>query len=206
MPQTLAEAARRLNARRARDRGNRPLPHLYLMTDDRLGDVAAAAARLPRGAAVVLRHYDAPDRAALGRRLADLCRARGLVLIVAGDWRLAARLGADGLHLPEGMLRGGRLAPALAWVRQSGALLTAATHSAVALRKAAAVGADAALLSPVFPTRSHPGAPTLGAVRFAALCRESPVPVIALGGVTAATAGHVVPSGAWGVAAIDGLI
>ena len=69
--------------------------------------------RLPRGlCGVVLRDDAAPGRAALGRALARLCRARGLALSVAGDWRLAAALGA-GLHL-----RGGRRpAGAPRWLR-----------------------------------------------------------------------------------------
>lgn len=205
MPRTLAEAARRLNARSAPRPREPALPFLFLMTDPRLGDPVAVAARLPRGAAVILRHYDDPDRAALGRRLAAVCRRRGLLLLVAGDWRLAAALGADGLHLPEGLLRGGAMAPALGWRRRRGALLSVAAHGAAALVRAERAGADLALLSPVFPTRSHPGARTLGPVRFAGLARNSMVPVIALGGVTAATAPALAGSGAWGVAAIDGL-
>jgi thiamine-phosphate pyrophosphorylase len=43
--------------------------------------------------------------------------------------------------------------------------------------------ADAALLSPVFPTRSHPGGKVLGPLRFRLLAQRSPVPVIALGGL-----------------------
>jgi len=174
------------------------------MTDPRLGDVAAAVARLPRGAAVVLRHYDDPDREALGQRLARLCKARGLVLLVAGDWRLAAKIGADGVHLPEGLLRGGRLAPMLGWRRRRGAMLSVAAHGETALRRAAGLGADVAVLSPVFATQSHPGAPVLGAVKFAALVRGSSLPVVALGGVNGATVGALAGTGAWGVAAIDG--
>ncbi len=174
------------------------------MTDARLPDVAAVAARLPRGAAVVLRHYDDPGREDLGRRLARVCRARGLVLLVAGDWRLAARLGADGVHLPEGMVRGGRLAPVLGWRRRGGKLLSVAAHGRAAVRRAEAVEADVVLLSPVFPTRSHPGAPVLGARRFAGLARSSALPVVALGGVNAATVNALEGTGAWGVAAIDG--
>ena len=64
---------------------------------------AAAVAGLPRGrAGVVLRHDHDPARAALGRDLARICRARRLALVVAGDGRLAAALKA-GVHL-----RGGR--------------------------------------------------------------------------------------------------
>lgn len=175
------------------------------MTDARLPDVVAVAERLPRGAAVVLRDYDDPRREDLGRRLARVCRVRGLVLLVAGDWRLAARLGADGVHLPEGVLRGGRLAPLLGWRRRSGKLLSVAAHGAMAVRRAEAVGADVVLLSPVFPTRSHPGAAVLGAVRFASTARSGGLPVVALGGITAATVKALDGTGAWGVAAIDGL-
>ena len=62
-------------------------------------------------------------------------------------------------------------------------LVTAAVHSPAALRAAAAAGADAALLSPIFATASHPDVRTLGLQRFAALAQASPLPVYALGGI-----------------------
>ena len=79
------------------------LPRLWLFTDERrLADPRASVARLPRGkAGVVLRHDGYPDRAALGRDLARICRERRLVLVVAGDVRLAAKLRA-GVHLRAG--------------------------------------------------------------------------------------------------------
>jgi thiamine-phosphate pyrophosphorylase len=187
MTTTLAEAARRLKARR-----HTILPTLWLLTDTRrLPDPLPAARALPRGAGVILRHYDAPDRPALARALARLCRSRGLILLVAGDAKLAGAVGADGLHLAEHEVR--RIAT---WRRQRPHwIVTIAAHSQRALRRARY--ADLALLSPVFPTKSHPGARTLGPLRFARLCRTSPVPVAALGGINAANthrlrgAGHV---------------
>ena len=61
-----------------------PLPRLWLFTDDRrLPDPRGAVASLPRGrAGVVLRHDNDPARAALGRDLARICRARRLTLVV----------------------------------------------------------------------------------------------------------------------------
>jgi thiamine-phosphate pyrophosphorylase len=56
------------------------------------------------------------------------------------------------------------------------------------LRRAAAIGADAALLSPVFATASHPGAPALGPLAFAVLAGKAPLPVYALGGMTSENA------------------
>ena len=64
---------------------------------------------------------------------------------------------------------------------------------------------DLVLLSPLFPTASHPGAPALGPLRWQAAARRlGGVPVVALGGVAAGTAARV-PRRAAGVAAIGGL-
>jgi thiamine-phosphate pyrophosphorylase len=113
---------------------------------------------------VVLRHDSDPDRAALGRVLARICRARRLVLVVAGDPRLAAALHA-GVHLRDGRWP----AP----VRPPGAV-TSSAHSIQALHRAARAGADLAFLSPAFPTASHAGAPALGPVRWTLLARQMP--------------------------------
>lgn len=159
----------------ARRQGPHGLPVLWLFTDsDRLPDPRPAAARLPKGiAGVVLRHDLHPDRTAIGRDLARICRARRLALVVAGDVGLAAALGA-GVHL-----RGGRWPSA---ARSSG-VVTSSAHTMPDLRRAARNRAVLAFLSPVFPTASHPGAPALGAFRWAMLARRSGIGVAALGGV-----------------------
>lgn len=78
----------------------------------------------------------------------------------------------------------------------------ATAHSLAEIGAAVRARASAILLSPVFPTRSHPGARVLGPVRFLLLARRSPVPVIALGGMTKRRAARLP---VWGWAAIDGL-
>lgn len=181
-----------------------PLPPVILVTDEaRLPDPAAAMMALPPGSAVLLRHYGAPDRAGLARRLATLARRRRLALIVAGaDWRLAASVGAAGVHLPEGLAR--TLAdPGLRLWLRGGHLLSVACHRPAALARAAALGADMALLSPVFPTASHPGAATIGPLRFALWAGRAALPVLALGGVTPRTARALRGHAGW--AAIGGL-
>ena len=63
-------------------------------------------------------------------------------------------------------------------------------------------GADAVMLSPVFPTRSHPGSRALGPLRFRLMAARAGIPVIALGGMNRITAKRL----AWPrQAAIDGL-
>jgi thiamine-phosphate pyrophosphorylase len=199
---TIAGAAQALNSR-----ATAHLPALIVMTDTaRLANPLDVVAQLPKGAAIILRHYadeDAPARRwareDLARVLARSCRARGLILLIAGNARLALRIGASGLHLPEWQLRAS--AGPLRRPRP-GFIITAACHSAGALARAAKLGVDAALLAPVFPSASHPGAPTLGALRFSAMVHESAVPVYALGGVNPGTVRRLYASGAIGIAGI----
>ncbi len=153
---------------------------LWLFTDARrLPDPLAAVARLPAGlCGVVFRHDGDPRRAEIGRALAWLCRARRLPLVVAGDWRLAAALGA-GLHL-----RGGRKsghAP-----RRRG-LVTSSAHGAAELKRARRAGARVIFLSPAFATASHPGAGPLGPVRWGRMARGAGIAVAALGGIDGET-------------------
>lgn len=193
---TIATVAARLNARCPDPR----LPALIAMTDPvRLPDALAVAARLPRGAALIER-TGAP---AAGLRA--LCRRRGVLLVVAGSAARALGLGADGLHLRDHHSTRATEARVWRWRRPNG-LLFAAAHSARALRAAAAAGADAILLSPVFPTRSHPGAGVLGITRFRLLARQSPRPVYALGGITDRTARGLGSTRCIGIAGIDWIL
>lgn len=211
---TLAEQARHLKSRgrrlrrgrKAGRRGRRHLPPLILMTDEaRHIDAEAAVRDLPRGSAVILRHYGIENRRALAARLARLCRRRGVKLLIAADARLAAEVGAHGVHLPEHLARRFARHRWRRGGRRPGWLLTSAAHSLAALHLAARLRADAALLSPVFATASHPRATPLGPLRFSAWARKSPLPVYALGGVTAANARRLKGSGAAGIAGIGGL-
>ena len=172
------------------------LPVLWLFTDTvRLAEPRAAALRLPKGiAGVVLRHDGRPGRAAIGRDLARICRVRRLALVVAGDVRLAAALGA-GVHL-----RGGRWPGVL---RRRG-LNTSSAHSLPELRRARRNGAALAFLSPAFPTASHPGEAALGACRWAARASCAGLPVAALGGISGATVRRL-PRRCAGIGAIGAL-
>ena len=185
-------------AHAARRRGDGRVPPLWLFTDSRrLADPRPAVARLPKGlAGVVLRHDAAPDRAALGRDLARICRARRLVLVVAGDARLAAALRA-GVHL-----RGGRW-PGL--VRPRRGLVTSSAHNFPELRRALRAGADVAFLGPAFATASHPGAAGLGALRWCGLAHRGGWQVAALGGIDGASVRRLPPRLCRAVGAIGAL-
>lgn len=193
----LARAALHLNAR-----CGALLPPLVLMTDDvRLPDPLGAARALPRGSLVIVRAIDRGARTQLATRMMALSRTRDLIVLIAADAALASTVEADGLHLPEAHMR-----DALHWrALRPRWLVTVAAHSLCGLMRAHAAGADAAILSPVFATASHPQAPTLGPLRLRALARQSPVPVYALGGVDAMSAPRLVGAPVAGLAAVAGL-
>jgi len=196
----LVRVARKLGRKAAWRKPRRRLPALWLVTDPaRTPDPVGVAARLPRGSGVIYRAFGRADAYEIGRRLAASCRSRGLVLLVGADERLAASIGADGLHLPEPMVGQAPLIRA----RRPRWLVTGASHSRAALGRARSAGVDATLLSPVFPSRSASAGRPLGPLRFAALARDARLPVYALGGVNGRTAPRLLGSGAAGVAAVE---
>lgn len=181
---------RRYNAGMAQDQS---VPDIWLLSDAR-NDAAleAAISRLPPGSGFVFRHYhlSVAERAARFAQLLPLLRGAGHLALVSASHETATAWGADGVYGGAGTV-----APA-------GSRWIATAHNADELAKANAKGADAVMLSPVFPTRSHPGAATLGPARFRELAGRSAIPVIALGGMTAARA-RALDWPRW--AAIDGL-
>lgn len=171
------------------------LPQLWLVSDARSDHLLdAAIRRLPRGSGVIFRHYHLPaqDRTARFAQIQRLCRRHGHLAALAGSAKQARRAGAVAAYGASARLTRG---PVL--VR----LVTA--HSLAEIAAARRARADAILLSPAFPTRSHPGARALGASRFRLIAAHSPVPVIALGGMNPRTAKRL-RGFAW--AAIDGLV
>jgi thiamine-phosphate pyrophosphorylase len=185
---TAACLKRRAGARKA-------LPGLLVFTDPaRTPDPVALARRMPRGAGLVYRAFSAADAEAVARKLKAVARARGLFLLIGADAKLAARVGADGVHLPE------RLAHRARALRRRGWLVTAAAHSA---RAARAPGVDAVVISAVFPSNSASAGAPMGPVRLAIMARAAGRPAYALGGVTNETARRLLPTGVVGIAAVE---
>ncbi|MCX7586017.1 thiamine phosphate synthase [Phenylobacterium sp. 58.2.17] len=177
-----------------------PLPPLLFFTDPgRTPDIEAAAWRLPRGSAIVFRAFGAPDAELRARRLAQIAAERGLMLLIGADAGLAAQVGAHGVHLPE------RLAGRARRIRRTGWIVTAAAHSLSAARHGLASGADAVVVSAVFPSSSPSAGAPIGPLRLAQLARAAGGPVYALGGVNDKTARRLLPAGLVGLAAVEAL-
>ncbi|WP_293968719.1 thiamine phosphate synthase [Sphingomonas sp.] len=163
------------------------------MTDERAdGTLEQALARLPRGAGIVFRHHATPPagRKARFAQVRRIAKARGLIVILAGDPRDAIGWRADGWHG-----RSARRVPLR--------FRTAPAHDLAELVAARRAGVDVAFLSPVFPTRSHPGSSALGPLRFGLIARGAGIRVAALGGMTPRRYRRLAMLGASGWAAID---
>jgi thiamine-phosphate pyrophosphorylase len=157
------------------------------------------AAALPRGSAVVFRAFGAPDAVAQGLRLRAAGRRRGLMLLAGADSRLSAAIGADGVHLPERLAhRARRLSARRGW------LVTVAAHTPRAAFRAQRLGAEAVVVSAIFPSRSPSAGKPWGVLKLAKLARRLSVPVYALGGINDATARRLLHTGVAGLAAVEG--
>ena len=163
----------------------RKLPNAWLFSDERTAvDITELAALLPPGSGIILRHDSlAPGaRWRLLRRLMRTARRRGLTVLLAGPPATARRWSADGVHLRQ------RGAKQVGQAHRRDLLLTMPVHDAFEARRARKAGADGVFISPLHPTRSHPGAAVLGRAAWLRLARLSGAHPIALGGMTAARA------------------
>jgi thiamine-phosphate pyrophosphorylase len=213
MVMSLADSARKLKPPQAQNKGGRR-KHWHcpavLMTDQALTAPQAALSAFPRGGLVVVRAHQQAQQRHLITTLAQTARQRGVVLAVSDHWRLLLDVAQNGMavgvHLPERVARRGPSVALRLWRRQRGVVLTVACHDRAALARAKALRADAAFLSPVYPTASHPGARCLGGLRAALMARRAGLPVLALGGVSARRTMALTAQGFSGFAAVRGWV
>ena len=182
------------------------LPPHYAITPEPDDEGAALLDRIDNALAGGVRLLQLRAKTMPAERIASLARvvqarvrAAGAMLLLNGHAGLAAKLDLDGVHLPtaELMQQASRPLPRDRWV-------AASCHDERELEHAAAIGVDFVVLGPVLPTRSHPDAAPLGWRRFGELCAATPLPVYALGGLTAADTSMAHAHGAQGVAGISG--
>lgn len=187
---------------------SRTIPRLHLISDrrhcplDRFPSVALAAVEAGVDA-VHLREKDLPaavvvDAArALNRALAD----RAAVLI-NDRVDVALIVGAVGVQLGETALSP-RDVRALAG---SSLLIGCSVHDVEGAERAAVEGADFVMAGHIYATGSKPGQPPRGLDFLAAIAGASPLPVIAVGGITPERVPEIIAAGAHGMAVISGIL
>jgi len=161
------------------------------MTDERIDDLRATILRLPKRSGIVFRHYSLYGRAR--RRLFDevrkLAKRNGHTLLLADRPSVARGWGADGAHNRSALTSRG--------------LRTAAVHDLRERVAASRAGAQLIFISPVFTTRSHPGARPLSRVQTAAIAGPDRQSAIALGGMNAKRFRQISALNFYGWAGID---
>lgn len=189
-----------------------PLPRLHVLTDmgtqQRFTHVELAERALRGGADGIqlrdkLRQPDDPglrdDLAAVVR----LCRRHGAQCIVDDHVRLAVDEGADGAHVGPTDLPP-RSARTLLGFRR---LLGVTANDLSRVQALAGSPADYLGVGPVFGTTSKANPPPrLGLDGLARIVAASPLPVIAIGGITVDRVADVLGTGAWGIAVLGGVV
>jgi len=158
--------------------------------------LARARTALAGGLALVqMREKDWPEarQRALAEALVALARPRGAKVLLNGQAENARAWGCDGVHWTSAAL-------ARATERPADLLCAASCHTRAEVDRAGRLQLDFAVLGPVLPTPSHPGAATLGWEGFATLAAEAPLPIFALGGLTRGDLDVATAHGAHGIA------
>lgn len=165
-----------------------------LMPDDQFSDRVEAALR---GGARIVQYRDKRADTALRERLAGdvvrLCRKHGATSIINDDVELAARVGADGVHV-------GKDDAALEFARERlgpDAIIGVSCYNRLELAlEAAGQGADYVAFGSFFPSRIKPEAIPAGLELLDEARKKLTIPLCAIGGISADNGGPLLNAGA----------
>jgi len=175
------------------------LSPLIFMTDPkRVPDVVAAAGKLPRGTAIIYRHFGSSHRFVDAEALRQITFKRGQQFLIGADPELAIEIGADGVHFT----RDAALKDPALWRRRCPDWIISMAGIKSGNYQGDLSVLDGLLISSVFPSQSASAGEPIGVQAFSEKARALPVPVFALGGVNKETAPKLLSSGAAGLAGI----
>ncbi len=154
--------------------------------------------------AIQLRERDLPtaELLSLAREIQAITAPHDVPLIMNDRVDLVLALGLDGIHLRANSL------PVSSVRRLVGAhcLIGISTHSVDEVRRANHDGADYVVFGPIFDTPSKQlFGPPVGLDALTDVCRQSTIPVFAIGGMTSVRVRDVRRAGAYGVAVIGAI-
>lgn len=185
---------------------------LYLVTDTALcgalGVPATVAAAVAAGVSVVqLRDPAATDAelVVLGRAVVAGLRGRGVPVLINDRVHLVQPVGAAGAHIGQRDLDPVRARAALGADAVLGLSVQTQAHVGAARGYGAAV-VDYLGVGPVWAQATKPdAADPVGLSGFAGIAAMSPLPCVAIGGITADRAAQVKAVGGAGVAVVSGI-
>tara|TARA_Y100000590_G_scaffold169214_1_gene193842 strand:+ start:902 stop:1534 length:633 start_codon:yes stop_codon:yes gene_type:complete len=162
------------------------LPKVIIIFDDKSFDEKKfLKLKLPKNSAFLFRSYEIKKRKKIAKELLKFCKMKKVKLLIGSDIKLAVDINADGIHFPEYMIKKNKIN----WSDIKNAkstkklIITTAVHNEKSLKKTENLDIDAALLSPVFPSKSHPNSKSLGIKKFSKIVKNTKLPIYALGGI-----------------------
>lgn len=181
------------------------LPPFYAILDDSTPSALFSNLKtiLANGIKLIqlrLKKVTAGEAAEFIARILPICRRHGASVLLNSAVSGIEASAVDGMHLT------GRDLMALRERPDSQGWLAASCHNEAELRHAETVGVDFAVLAPVLPTATHPGARILGWQGFTALAETANIPVYGLGGLAKDDLARVREAGGQGVAGIRAFI
>jgi thiamine-phosphate pyrophosphorylase len=168
----------------------------YYVTDRRQGDVLTYAQRaIAAGVEMIqIREKDLPARELfeLVCRVRDLAAGTSTRILVNDRLDIALAAGIDGVHLPANGLPPEKVRPLVK-------LLGVSTHNLEEAIDSERAHADFIVFGPIFDT---PGKSAVGLEALRNITSRVNIPVIAIGGITAANMQDVLTAGSAGIAGI----
>ncbi len=181
---------------------------LYGVTDRRgLGGLSLAEAvrqSLDGGVTFVQlreKHLGREEFAAEALTLKALCAEYGVPFVINDDVELAAEVDADGVHVGQSDMAAGDVRARIG----EGKILGVSAQTVEQAVAAEKCGADYLGVGAVFPTGSKDDAEDVSYDTLRDICNAVSIPVIAIGGITAANAAKLSGSGICGVAVISAI-
>ncbi len=133
----------------------------------------------------------------------DAVRPHGTRVLVNGRPDVALAIGADGVHLGEDAVQPEAAREMAIRKGEDDFLIGVSTHNRAEVARASAGRADFVVFGPIFPTPEKATADTaLGLEPLRVVCSDRWIPILALGGITAANTTDVLEAGAAGTSCI----
>ena len=185
-------------------KNGKKLPNIIIIFNDKkFEEKKFQLLQIPKGTAIIFRSYNIKDRKKTAKELLKFCKIKGLKLLISSDVKMAREINADGIHLPEYMIYDQskiNWKNFKTWKLKFKWIVTAAAHDKKSLYKAFINNVDAALLSPIFSTKSHINKKKLGVTKLIKWVHEMKIPIYALGGVNLSTIQYLKKTGVVGFA------
>ncbi len=192
-----------------------PLPKkgLYAITktaNKSLQQIADAVLAAIKGGAVIIQYRNKHpfrdahplDSRKMATYLLDICRNNNVPLIINDDIKLAASIGADGVHLGK---NDGQISEARKYLGPESIIGISCYND---LQRAAAAqeqGASYVAFGRFFTSRTKPYAPTADIETLVKAKQQLNIPTVAIGGILPENGSQLVAAGADFLAVIDGV-